>query len=90
MNPELIPLAELVPDEVLQASAERMFARAATLDEHAGKVAYSGVYAETLVDALDDGDAEMVAAAVRVLVAHVRAGQARRRELDAAAREAAR
>ncbi len=86
MTGKPITLADLVPDEPVQAHAERMFARVPTLTRHRAEMAAGMVHVETLVDALDADDAALAAAAVRSLVAHVRAGRARWAELDAARR----
>ncbi len=68
MTPKVTPLADLVPDEIGQASAERMFAPVPTLPAHGTRMAAGLVHAETLVDALDADDAELAAAGTRLVL----------------------
>ncbi|KJE23723.1 hypothetical protein FF36_01908 [Frankia torreyi] len=82
MTAKTIPLTDLLPDDVVQGFADRTFARAMTAEQLQVQTAYGSIYAEVLVDAIDTNDVELAAAAVRWLVAHVRAGRARWHELD--------
>ncbi|SNQ47081.1 conserved hypothetical protein [Frankia canadensis] len=80
-----ILLADLAPDSPGQAHATRMLSRVATVDEWPRRMATVTLpYAEVLVDALDAYDPALAAAAIRSIVAHVRAGRARWHELDPA------
>ncbi len=85
MTDRMIPMSELEPDAAELARAARRYARYDSLDGLRRAAQASGaINAEVFVDALDDDDPAMVAAAVRLLVAHVRAGRARWAELDTA------
>lgn len=79
----LIPLSELEPDAGQMRYETRVYARRESVDAVDRSMALkTGSHAEVIVDAIDEGNADLVAAAVRGLVAHVRAGRARRAELD--------
>lgn len=84
MNDRMIPLSELEPDPGENAHAARMFARRGDLAAADQMMAtYAEIHASIVVDALDEGNAPLAAAALRGLVAHIRAGRARRTELAA-------
>ncbi|OHV21191.1 hypothetical protein BBK14_07885 [Parafrankia soli] len=85
MNPgRMIPLADLEPDAGETDHAARLFARRDTLDAADRTMAtYAAIHAEILVDALEEGNALLAAVALRGLIAHIRAGRARRTQLAA-------
>ncbi|WP_261565461.1 hypothetical protein [Frankia gtarii] len=90
MTARMIPLSELEPTDRGMAAAAHVFASVDDIRKVQRLTGMATLHAETLADAIEHGDAGQAAAAVRALVAHVRAGRARWAELDSARREAAR